>query len=78
MGVNHGRAHVAMPEQFLNRADVVARDQQVRGKRMAQRVAMNRFEEATLSGRGSDGFLWHRVVEMVPPSFSRAGVHTDL
>ena len=38
MGVDHGRADIGMAEQFLHRADVVAGLQQMRGKRMAQRV----------------------------------------
>jgi hypothetical protein len=32
MGVDHRRADVPMPEQFLNRLDVVAVFQQVRGE----------------------------------------------
>jgi hypothetical protein len=32
MGVDHRRADVPMPEQFLNRPDVVAVFQQVRGE----------------------------------------------
>jgi hypothetical protein len=34
--VNHRRAHVFMPQQFLDRADIVAVFQQVRGERMTQ------------------------------------------
>jgi len=34
VGIDHRRAHVGMAEQFLNRADVVARLQQVRCERM--------------------------------------------
>jgi len=36
MGVDHGGAHIGMAQQLLHRANVVARLQQMRGKRMAQ------------------------------------------
>ena len=38
MGVDHRRGHIAVAEQFLHRADVVARLQQVRGKGVAQNM----------------------------------------
>jgi hypothetical protein len=38
MGVDHRRADVPMPKQFLNCPDVVAALQQMRPKRMAQLV----------------------------------------
>ena len=36
MGINHRRAHIAVPQQLLHGASVRARLQQMRGKAMAQ------------------------------------------
>ena len=38
MRVDHGHFHVLVPQQFLNRADVVAVLQRMPDKRMAERV----------------------------------------
>ncbi len=45
MGVNHGRAHILVPEQFLNRADVIAIFKQMGGKGLPKRVATRLREE---------------------------------
>ena len=39
VGVDHGRADIAVAEQFLNRADVDARLEEVGGERVAEAVA---------------------------------------
>jgi hypothetical protein len=39
MGVNHRRLHVFMPEEFLDRANVISILQKMRGKGMAQGMA---------------------------------------
>ena len=41
VGVDHRRAHVAMPEELLHGADVRNRLEHVRCERMAQRVRRN-------------------------------------
>ena len=46
VGIDHRRLHVLMPEQFLNRADIIAIFQQVRGERVSQRVAAHRLGQA--------------------------------
>ena len=38
MGIDHGGTHAGMPQQFLHRANVLTRFQQVGGKGMAERV----------------------------------------
>ena len=43
MGVYHRGAHVGVPEQFLNRADVVAIFQQMRGEAMTHGVRGRRL-----------------------------------
>ena len=57
VGIDHCRLHVLMPEQFLNRADIIAIFQEVRGERVSQRVAAHRLGQAGLSGRFFDGRL---------------------
>ena len=39
VGVDHRRADVAMPEQFLDRADVIAALEKLSGEGMTQRLA---------------------------------------
>lgn len=57
MGVDHRRANVAMAEEFLHCANVIAGTQQVRGKRMPKRVARDSFGQSGLSDslHGSPG-----------------------
>jgi len=43
MGINHCCGNIAMPQQFLHRADVIARFQQMRRKRMPQGMRRGRF-----------------------------------
>ena len=57
VSVNHGRLYVSMSKQFLNRADIIAIFQEVRGERVSQRVAAHRLGQAGLSGRFFDGPL---------------------
>jgi hypothetical protein len=47
--VDHRGAHIAVAQQFLNRADVVAVFEEVRRERMAERVT-RRADEAHLAG----------------------------
>jgi hypothetical protein len=42
VGVNHRRAHITVPEQLLDRADVVAGFEQMCRKGMTQRVTRGR------------------------------------
>ena len=44
--VDHGGANVRMAQQFLNRADIAARLEKMRGKAMAKRMATRRLHDA--------------------------------
>ena len=55
--INHRRSHAAVPEQFLDRSDVVPSLEQVGGKRVPQRMARSRA-------------LQHGFVQVVPPPFT--------
>src|SRR5512134_3304865 len=63
--VNHRRRDVAVPEQFLHRADVGSRFEQVRGEAVAQRVAPDGPGNIRLERGEPDGALERRLVEMV-------------
>lgn len=52
VGVNHRCVDVAVPEQFLHRAGVVAVGQQVHGEGMSERVAGGRVVDAGAAGGG--------------------------
>jgi hypothetical protein len=78
MSVYHGCLHIPMSEEFLNRADVIAIFQQVRGKRMPQRVAVDRLGQPYGSRGLFDGSLQHRFVQMMPPVLTGPWVQADL
>jgi hypothetical protein len=65
MGVNHGRTNVAMAQQFLHGANVVAVGEEVRGKRMPKRVARDSFGESGLSDGGRHCPLNERFIEVM-------------
>ena len=57
MGVYHRGAHVGVPEQFLNRTDVVAIFQKMRGEAMAHGVRTGWLRDARLEPPIFDGLL---------------------
>ena len=78
VGIHHRRFHVPMSEEFLNRADVIAIFQQVRGERVPQRVAVDRLGQPYGSGCFFDGPLQHRFVDMMSPVFTGPRIQADL
>ncbi len=69
------RRHVLVAQQFLDRADVLASLQQMRGKRMAQRVACGGFEDARALPRRLDRALQPRLVHVMATLRAVARVH---
>ena len=49
MGVDHRRAHITVPQQFLHRADIGARLQQVRSKAVAQELQLHIHVHAVMA-----------------------------
>jgi len=70
VGVDLRRAYVTVPEQFLNRTDVMAVFQQVRGERVTEGVAARRFGDPRAPDRVLDRALQHGFVEVVPSPLS--------
>ena len=65
MGVDHRRPHVAVPQQFLHRADVVAGFQKMRGERMTEAVAGRALDQTRLDHCPAHRLLQGRFVCMV-------------
>ena len=74
MRVDHCRIHVAMAEQFLNRADVLPALEQVRGKRMPQCVSAERLEDSCNSRRSLDRPRQDVFVQVMPPANAAARI----
>ena len=66
MGVNHGGRHILVPEQFLDRADVGAALECVRGETVPKRVAADALGQTNSGDRGFDRAMNRHLVEMVP------------
>lgn len=63
--VNHRRLDVAVPQEFLHRAKVVAVGQQVRGEGVPKRVAGDPLGQSGLSHCLRDGLLDERFVNVM-------------
>src|SRR5215470_2126342 len=74
VGIDLGCAHVAMTEQVLNRPDVVAILQQVRGERVAEGVAARRLGDARPADRVLNRALQNGLVQVVPSALSRHAI----
>ena len=66
VGIDHGRGHVAVPQQLRDRPDVVAVLEQVRRERVSQGAGARALGEPGVSDRGLDGALEDRLVEVMP------------
>jgi hypothetical protein len=65
-GVDHGRLHVRVAQELLDRPDVVAIFEQVRGEGMPQAVTARVLVDAHLPHRLFQCPLYGRLIEMVP------------
>jgi hypothetical protein len=65
MRVNHGGAHIGMPQQFLHRANVVAGLEKMRRKAMAKGVTTRRLQDLRLENG--------RTTTAMPTANQRAG-----
>ena len=65
MGVDHGGGDVAVAEELLDGADVVAAFEEVGGEGVAEGVAGDSFGEVRFGGRSFDGALEDAFVEVV-------------
>ena len=65
MGVDHGDAHVGVPEELLDRPDVVSGFEQVSGEGVSEGMALRRFGDPRGAHRALHGPLENRLVEMV-------------
>lgn len=70
VGVDHRGADVAVAEQLLDRADVVAVFEQVGREGVAQRVAGDALGNAGCRAGAADGALEHGLVQVPAPDLS--------
>lgn len=70
MGVNHRLANVAMAQQFLHSACVLAVRKEVRGKRMPECVAGGLFGESGRSDGGRRCSLNQRFIDVMTTLFA--------
>ena len=68
MGVDHGRTHVRMTKQFLDRPDVVPILEEVRREGVAECMAGGRLADLRPPCRFPHGLLQYRLVQVMPPS----------
>jgi hypothetical protein len=66
MGINHGRADIAMPEHLLDGPDVIIGLEQMAGKGMAEGVCRGAFGQTGLLDRRPDGFLYMGFMQVIP------------
>jgi hypothetical protein len=77
MGVNHGRADIFMPEQFLDSANVVAGLKQMRGKGMSvwdcatRIVSSDKLIMKRINAKNKSEIYDVRMVGAVPKFFPR-------
>ena len=74
VGVDHGGGDVAVAEELLDGADVVAVGEQVGSERVAERVAGDALGERGRARGSGDGSLWEAAVQVVPVDLAGAGV----
>ena len=74
VGVDHGGGDVAVAEEFLDGADVVAGLEQVRSKAVAKAVAGCALGELCLLNGTREGALDDRLVQVVPALCAGLGV----
>ena len=70
VGINHGGSDVVVPEQLLNRADVMATFEKVGSKGMAEAVGSGTFTDLCREHSAPNRFLHQARIEMMPALLS--------
>lgn len=74
MGVDHGRLHALVTQEFLQGPDVVAGRQKVGREGVAQRMAGRGLGDPRCPHRRVESALDPSLVKVMTPPFARAGV----
>ena len=69
MGIDHGGLEITMPQQLLNRSDIIIGLKQVTGKAVAKGMRRGPFGEFRSGDRFFDGLLKMRLVMVIPSEF---------
>jgi hypothetical protein len=75
MRIDHGRAHVFMPQQLLHRTDIIASLQQVRREAMTKGTAAPRLGDFCRMHGPFNGILQCLFVDVMPTFFAAAWVN---
>jgi len=67
MRVDHGRTHIGMTEQFLNRANIAAGFQQMSRKAVPERMTADLLRQSGLQHGRPKPFLHRVLMNMMPP-----------
>lgn len=78
LSIDHGRAHIFVPQQFLHGAEVIAVFEQRSGKGMAQGMTTHGFDNASVPRGRADGAVQHRLVQVMTPSVAGAWIDGNL
>lgn len=70
MGVNHGCFYILVAHQLLNRTDILAALQKVRGEGVAEGMRRGRFGDPGSKHSSAHRFLNHTWIQVVPPLLS--------
>jgi len=74
MGIDHCRADILVPKEFLNGADIIACFKQMRGKGMSEGVTTDMLNYARTADCFLDASLKNRLMSVMPPLFAGFGV----
>jgi hypothetical protein len=66
MGIDHGRADILMPKEFLDGTDVIACFKQMRGKGMSESVTTDMLNDACTGDCFLDAPLNNRLMSVMP------------
>lgn len=78
MGVDHGRLHVAMAQELLDRADVMTGFEKMGRERVTERVARGSLGEALFDNGVSYGSLHQGFVDVMAALLFRPGIDPPL
>jgi hypothetical protein len=69
MGINHCGSYIAVPQQLLNRADVIVPLEKMAGKTVAKGMGRGTFRDCCFTHRLFDSSLHMRFMQVIPPVF---------
>ena len=69
MGIDHGCSYIAMPQQLLNRTDIVIGLQKMACETVTEGMGRGAFDDFCFADRSFNGFLHMGMVKMITSVF---------